>query len=657
MKITRRQALAMSAAGAAAAFAPRIAFAEDGDTINLAMISPLTGSYAFTGQRELAGWTDAANYVNANGGFAGKQIKVLPLDSEYKVDVGVAQWKKAIAAGPVHFAKADSIPLARAMVPENTDNYKMLLSTTANGSHMTEADGFQYFFIPGPTYSDLTGIALAYIDKIAGPGTHPKIAFVHSNIEFGRDPVPATLAKAKALGMDLVLEDETAMSGVDVTASAIKLRKAAPDFILFHGYAGNVWPDVLKLARDYQVEATAMGTIWSVDPDTVKGIGPAADGFLGIVPHTLLLEGSTQPVIQEVAKAVKARQGADYGGYGGIGYMSGWAYVTLLREIFSRAIKDGSALDGPTLYSKYAETLERLGFRRRLGRSGVDGQPAHPARQHLQVQRRRQQGQPRDRRSRRERRVRKMSGPILEISDLAVTYAGGITGLDGLSFDVPEGGVVSLLGSNGAGKTTTLKTITNLLPFEGGKIVRGSIRFRGKSIVGISTHKLARMGIVHVREGRRVFAGLTVQENLVAATFSLDGRMERRLKERSDEVYAMFPNLARRRDIQAGYLSGGEQQMLALGRALVAHPELMLIDEASLGLAPVIAEEIFQKVAQINRDLSITVLLVEQNATLGLRYSDYGHVLENGRAVVSGTAAELIASPVVIERYLGGAAA
>jgi branched-chain amino acid transport system ATP-binding protein len=250
-----------------------------------------------------------------------------------------------------------------------------------------------------------------------------------------------------------------------------------------------------------------------------------------------------------------------------------------------------------------------------------------------------------------------MSGSVLEVSDLSVVYAGGIAGLDGLSFSVPEHGVVSLLGSNGAGKTTTLKTITNLLPFEGGRIVKGSIRFHGKNIAGLDAHKLARMGIVHVREGRRIFTGLTVHENLVAATFSLDGRAERDFKRRSDEIYTMFPNLSARRDISAGFLSGGEQQMLAIGRALIAQPELMLIDEASLGLAPMIAEEIFRKIAQANREHRITVLLVEQNATLGLRYSNYGYVLENGRAAIAGTSDELMANPQVAERYLGGATA
>jgi len=341
--------------GLAAAALPRFAFAQE-DTINLAMIAPLTGPFAFTGQRELAGWQDAIDYFNSQGGAGGKKLNLLALDSEYKVDVGVAQWKKAIAAGPVHFAKADSIPLARAMAPENNDRYKMLLGTTANGSHLTAKDGFNYFFIPAPTYSGLLSIALDQIDKMAGAGSKPKVAFIHSNIEFGRDPVPFALEKAKKLGFEIVLEDETAMTGVDVTGSAVKLRQAKPDFMLFHGYAGNVWPDILKLSRDYGVEAQAMGTIWSVDPDTVKGIGAAADGFIGIVPHTLKVKGDERPLLK-VIDGYLSKRDPNYPGYGGIGYMSGWAFVTLLREFFDRAAKSGNTLDGPGVFAA-AETLK-----------------------------------------------------------------------------------------------------------------------------------------------------------------------------------------------------------------------------------------------------------------------------------------------------------
>ena len=355
VNFTRRSALMTMGAAAAAFGMPRFAFAQSSDTINLAMLAPLTGPNAFTGQREIAGWQDAVDYFNTQGGAGGKQLKLLALDSEYKVDVGMAQWKKALAEGPVHFAKADSIPLARAMAPENNERYKMLLGTTANGSHLTAADGFNYFFIPAPTYSGLLSIALNQIDKMAGPGTHPKVALVHSNIEFGRDPIPFALERAKELGFELVLEEETAMSGVDVTASAVKLRQAKPDYIIFHGYSGNIWPDILKLSRDYGVEAQALGTIWSVDPDTVKGIGPAANGFIGIVPHTLQVKGDERPLLKVIDTYLTKRD-ANYPGYGGIGYMSGWAFVSLLREFFDRAIKAGGEIDGPALIAA-AETL------------------------------------------------------------------------------------------------------------------------------------------------------------------------------------------------------------------------------------------------------------------------------------------------------------
>lgn len=247
-----------------------------------------------------------------------------------------------------------------------------------------------------------------------------------------------------------------------------------------------------------------------------------------------------------------------------------------------------------------------------------------------------------------------MTDTVLELTELAVVYAGGVRGLSGLSLKVPAGSVVSLLGANGAGKSTTLKAISNLLPFEAGKIDQGAILFDGKDITGVPSHKLARKGLLHVREGRRVFPTMTVQENLVAASYALNGRAPLKLKERCDDIYALFPHLERRRNLLAGFLSGGEQQMLAIGRALVGEAKLMLIDEASLGLAPVIAADIFATITRINRERGISVLLVEQNATLALKHSSYGYVIESGRVVIEGTAAQLRSNPTVIERYMGG---
>ncbi len=250
-----------------------------------------------------------------------------------------------------------------------------------------------------------------------------------------------------------------------------------------------------------------------------------------------------------------------------------------------------------------------------------------------------------------------MPGNILEIEDLDVGYSGGITGLAGLTLSVPEGQIVALLGANGAGKSTTLKAISNLLPFEGGRVRRGRIRFQGKDIAGVSAYKLSRLGLIHVREGRRVFSTMTVQENLVAASYALGKRAAVNLQERCDDIYRLFPHLERRKNLLAGYLSGGEQQMLAIGRALVGEPRLMLIDEASLGLAPVIAAEIFRTISNISAERGISVLLVEQNAMLALRHSVHGYVLDNGRSVMDGPSATLRNDPMVIERYLGGAGA
>jgi branched-chain amino acid transport system ATP-binding protein len=240
----------------------------------------------------------------------------------------------------------------------------------------------------------------------------------------------------------------------------------------------------------------------------------------------------------------------------------------------------------------------------------------------------------------------------LEISGLDVVYGGAIVAVSGLSLTVPDGGFVALLGANGAGKTTTLKTISGLLPFERGRIAAGSIRFFGEEIGGVPSYQLARRGLLHVREGRHVFANMTVEENLVAATFALTGRAS--ASPDFDAIYGYFPQLAQRRKLPAGFLSGGEQQMLAIGRALVGNPRLILVDEASLGLAPFLAAEIFQILDRINRERRLAILVVEQSVTLALRHATYGYLLENGRLTMQGTAHELTDREQLSNRYLGG---
>jgi branched-chain amino acid transport system ATP-binding protein len=239
----------------------------------------------------------------------------------------------------------------------------------------------------------------------------------------------------------------------------------------------------------------------------------------------------------------------------------------------------------------------------------------------------------------------------LEITGLDVLY-GAIEAVRGLTLTVPDGGFVALLGANGAGKSTTLKTISGILPFESGRIAAGHIRFFGDDIGGVHAHRLARRGLLHVREGRHVFANMTLEENLAASTFALTGRARR--ASGFDDIYGYFPLLATRRKSYAGLLSGGEQQMLAIGRALVGEPRLLLVDEASLGLAPMIAREIFDILARINREKKLAILVVEQNVSLALKHATYGYVLENGVVVLRGAAAELADRELVSSRYLGG---
>ena len=240
---------------------------------------------------------------------------------------------------------------------------------------------------------------------------------------------------------------------------------------------------------------------------------------------------------------------------------------------------------------------------------------------------------------------------VLDINNIEVVYNKAVQVLRGLSLAVPAGAIVALLGSNGAGKSTTLKAVSRLLDLEDGELARGRILFDGGDTVGAKPQNLVRAGLAHVMEGRRVFEDLTVEENLVAATYALSGRSG--AKADFDLVYGYFPRLYERRRGLAGYLSGGEQQMLAIGRALIAQPKLMLLDEPSLGLSPMLVETIFSIIARINREQGVSMLLVEQNASVALAVAHYGYIMETGKVVIDGTAEKLAADPDVREFYLG----
>ena len=235
-----------------------------------------------------------------------------------------------------------------------------------------------------------------------------------------------------------------------------------------------------------------------------------------------------------------------------------------------------------------------------------------------------------------------MSEAILSIKDLKVNY-GGIEAVKGISFDVPEGSIVTLIGANGAGKSSTLRTVAGLV-----KPKSGNILFKGEDITGKSSIDIVKRGITLVPEGRRIFPDLTVLENLkIGAYLRKDD-----LKEDIDWVYSLFPRLKEREWQAGGTLSGGEQQMLAVGRALMSRPKLMMMDEPSLGLAPIVVRDIFKIIREINKK-GVTILLIEQNANMALQTADYGYVLETGRISLSGTGAELLANEDVKKAYLG----
>jgi branched-chain amino acid transport system ATP-binding protein len=240
---------------------------------------------------------------------------------------------------------------------------------------------------------------------------------------------------------------------------------------------------------------------------------------------------------------------------------------------------------------------------------------------------------------------------LLKVNNIEVIYNDVILVLKGMSLEVKEGQIVSLLGANGAGKTTTLKAISGLLKTEEGEVTDGVIEFENEAIHRLDPEEIVRRGIFQVMEGRRVFEDLTVEENLIAAGHLQTGR--KKIKELEELVYTYFPRIKERSNSLAGYLSGGEQQMLVIGRALMAQPKLMLLDEPSLGLSPLLVGEIFHIIKQINDEQQTTILLVEQNARLALTISDYGYIMENGRIVLDDTVERLRDNEDVKRFYLG----
>jgi branched-chain amino acid transport system ATP-binding protein len=245
-----------------------------------------------------------------------------------------------------------------------------------------------------------------------------------------------------------------------------------------------------------------------------------------------------------------------------------------------------------------------------------------------------------------------MTPPLLDVNGIEVIYNHVILVLKGVSLSVPEAGIVALLGGNGAGKTTTLRAVSNLLKGERGEVTKGTIEFRGERIERLTPADLVKRGVVQVMEGRHCFGHLTVEDNLLTGAYTRSAPRGE-IKSDLERVYAFFPRLKERRTSQAGYTSGGEQQMTAIGRALMARPSMILLDEPSMGLAPQIVEEIFGIVKNLNAVEKVSFLLAEQNTNVALRFADFGYILENGRVVMEGSAGHLAENEDVKEFYLG----
>ncbi len=241
--------------------------------------------------------------------------------------------------------------------------------------------------------------------------------------------------------------------------------------------------------------------------------------------------------------------------------------------------------------------------------------------------------------------------PLLEVNNIEVIYNYVILVLKGVSLNVQEGGITALLGGNGAGKTTTLKAVSNLLKSERGDVTKGTITYRGENVQDLEPAALVKRGVIQVMEGRHCFEHLTVEENLLTGAYTR--RDSAKIADDLELVYSYFPRLKERRKAQAGYTSGGEQQMCALGRALMSRPEMILLDEPSMGLAPQLVEEIFGIVKDLNEREGVSFLLAEQNTNVALRFAHYGYILESGRVVMDGVAADLRENPDVKEFYLG----
>lgn len=309
----------------------------------------LTGGSSYQAKYQLNGFNDFVEWKNANGGIRGRKIKLLSEDTTFKVDVAVAGFKRLMAEHPeVVFVSEDSTGMVQGTTPENNDRFKRLMTAGSFASEFSDVKKYPYMFLGGPSYGDMMGVLLKFIkDDWKGPGA-PKLAIVHSAIEFGRDPIELSVKRAKELGIDVVLVNQTKFIEVEVGPDALKLRQAAPDYTVFHGYAYSTWPEMLKLAKDYGMKSKFLVTVWSADMSALAKLGSAVDGLIAVAPYAYTTTGATAPMLKVIDQMIRKRDPA-YDGYPTHGYMQSWVNAMMAAKAAEMVIDANKPLTGDNM--------------------------------------------------------------------------------------------------------------------------------------------------------------------------------------------------------------------------------------------------------------------------------------------------------------------
>lgn len=337
------------------ALAPALVTAQSGEPITWSVNLALTGPLAYSGELQAKGFEDFAEWINQTGGIRGRRLNVIIDDSQYKVAIAVANLKRAQSKAAISFASGDGTPWVRTVSPENNQMHKMLMSSGSFASDLVDTTKFPLHFVPGPNYTDQIFMLLEYIKKTHA-GTKPaRVAFVFSGTEFGRDPIKNSEARARQHGFEVVLSEETAFTAVDVSPVVMKLREARPDFTIFQGYATSVWPEVVRMSREYGLKSQFMGTVWAMDRGIIKKLGPAADGYIGVSPYAFTSTGKQGEVMAAV-DALRRKKDPAYDGYPTIPYLQSWFSGLMAKRAMEAAIDAGKPITGPNLAKVLQET-------------------------------------------------------------------------------------------------------------------------------------------------------------------------------------------------------------------------------------------------------------------------------------------------------------